>query len=215
VQAAEATLLASFQKALEADRVEAWEDFVRQAHGVIATTVFYTIARWRTPQKDLIEDLVQETFLKLCSSDFALLRRFRSDRPEALVAYIRTIASSVVADSQRSLMAQKRGAGEEPVTLDALHHVSEQRNSTEVIEREMLLKRIDRCLFGQPRRDRLVFWLYYRHGLTTQAISTLKFANLTSSGVESLIRRLTITVRRCLRISGATEPAQPAKGKFQ
>jgi hypothetical protein len=78
-----------------------------------------------------------------------------------------------------------------------------------------LLARVDGCLSGQPRRDRLVFWLYYRHGLTSQAISSLKFASLSSSGVESLIRRLTLIVRNCLKIKSATEAMQPIKGKIE
>jgi RNA polymerase sigma-70 factor (ECF subfamily) len=199
---------------MEANTLEAWEEFVREAHGVVASTVFKALARWRTPQRDQVEDLVQDTFLKLCAGNFSLLRRFRSDRQEPLVAYIRTIAASVVSDAQRSRAARKRGWGDEPIGLDEIHDAAEPRSSVAAIEREMLLDQVGRCLSGQVERDRHVFWLYYRHGLTSQAIAGIRAVNLTSSGVESLIRRLTTAVRKCLKIQAAGENRQTAKGNF-
>jgi RNA polymerase sigma-70 factor (ECF subfamily) len=159
-----------------------------------------------------LEDLVQDTFLKLCGNNFSLLRRFRSERPEALVAYIRTIAATVVSDAQRSRVAQKRGSGGEPVNLDDVHNAAEPAQSVKIIERDMLLSQIDKCLSGQTERDRQVFWLYYRQGLTSKGIAAIRAVELTSSGVESLIRRLTIVARKCIERRTAEEMPQTAKG---
>lgn len=41
----------------------------------------------------------------------------------------------------------------------------------------------------------MIFWLYYRDGLTTRAISSLPFVGLSTKGVESTIHRLTRMVR--------------------
>jgi RNA polymerase sigma-70 factor (ECF subfamily) len=191
--------------------LELWERFIEEAHGVVASTVFRTLARWRTPQRDRVDDLVQETFLKLCANKFSLLQKFRSDRQEAFVAYLRAIAASVVSDSLRSSAAEKRGSGNEPVGLDEVFDAAEPAGSVAVIERELLLGQVDRCLSGQIERDRQVFWLYYRHGLTSRAIAEIKAVNLTSSGVESLIRRLTIAVQKCLKVRAGDVP-QTAKG---
>jgi RNA polymerase sigma-70 factor (ECF subfamily) len=207
-----ANLHRSLQRALEASAPQAWEQFVRESHAMIASTVFTTLSRWATPRKDRVEDLVQETYLKLCTNDFHLLRCFRSDRPEALVAYLRTIASTVVSDAQRARSAQKRGSGGEPVDLDDVQNTAGSAESIEQIEREMLFSRVAQCLSAQKDRDRHVFWLYYRQGLTSQAIATLRIVDLSTSGVESLIRRLTIAVRKCLKISPAGDVSQTAKG---
>ena len=45
-------------------------------------------------------------------------------------------------------------------------------------------------------RDRTIFWLYYRQGLTTKAIATLPAIGLTIKGVESTLGRLTKMVRK-------------------
>lgn len=202
----------SLQGALAAGGLQAWEQFIREAHGLVASTVFSALSRWRNPQRDQVEDLVQETFLKLCANDFYLLRGFRSGRPEALVAYIRTITSTVVSDVQRARSAQKRGSGGETVELDDVHLAAGTTEAVEQVEREMLFHRVAQCLSTQRDRDRQVFWLYYRQGLTSHAIAAIQKVELTSSGVESLIRRLTIAVRKCLKIPAAREISPAAKG---
>jgi RNA polymerase sigma factor (sigma-70 family) len=209
-----ATLQKSLQQALEADRIELWEGFVREAHGVIASAIVRVLSRGGRLHRDQIEDIIQETFLKLCSDDFRLLRRFRSDRPEALVAYLRTVASSVAVDAQRVGRAQKRGSGKEALVLEDVPLADATRNPIEEIERKLLFSRIGRCLAEQKDRDRHIFWLYYRHGLTSQAISAIKALELSSSGVESSIRRLTATVRKCLKLHSAGGMPQTPKGNL-
>jgi hypothetical protein len=64
----------------------------------------------------------------------------------------------------------------------------------------LLLQEIDQCLQScaevpGKRRDRLIFWLHYRQGLSANAISSLPAVGLTVKGVESVIYRLTGLVR--------------------
>jgi len=209
-----ATLDSTLQEALQTKGLQAWEKFVREAHVVVAAAAFRALARWRYPQKDQVDDLVQETFLKLCLNDFYLLRSFRSGRPEALVAYLRAVTSTVVSDSQRARLAQKRGSGGEPLDLDDAHVAAATTEATEQIERDILLRHISRCLSTQRERDRQVFWLYYRHGLTSQAIAEIKIVELRSSGVESVIRRLTIIVRKCLKIASVARMSPSSRGNI-
>jgi RNA polymerase sigma-70 factor (ECF subfamily) len=156
--------------------------------------------------------LVQETFLKLCADDFRLLRRFRVERPEALGAYLRVVASSVVADSERTRRAQKRGAGSEPADIESETLGAPASNDfAEQLERKVLFEQVDHCLGSESDRDRHIFWLYYRHGLTARAIAAIQIIQLTASGVESLIRRLTIVVKTCLKIGASRGISAGAK----
>jgi RNA polymerase sigma-70 factor (ECF subfamily) len=68
------------------------------------------------------------------------------------------------------------------------------------MEREVLLKQIDRCLEtcsegADQERDRLIFWLYYQQGMSAKDIAALPTVGLTAKGVESAIFRLTRLVR--------------------
>jgi DNA-directed RNA polymerase specialized sigma24 family protein len=71
------------------------------------------------------------------------------------------------------------------------------------IHRDILLKEVDDALCaslsgeGQVR-DRTIFLLYYRYGLTASAIARLPSILLTVKGVESVIHRLTRLVRERL-----------------
>ena len=64
-----------------------------------------------------------------------------------------------------------------------------------VIQSEIddLLKRI---LTGPDReRDRTIFWLYFRQGMSTKEIASLPTLGLTAKGVASVLER----VKRCIR----------------
>jgi len=58
-----------------------------------------------------------------------------------------------------------------------------------------LFAQLDRKLRSAPEvirdRDRALFWLYYRQGLTAGEIAALPSAGLTAKGVESALRRVT------------------------
>jgi hypothetical protein len=52
------------------------------------------------------------------------------------------------------------------------------------------------CIEGRDKdRNRRIFWLYYRAGLSAAAISVLPGIGLSTKGVESLILRMTREVR--------------------
>jgi RNA polymerase sigma-70 factor (ECF subfamily) len=205
-----------YRQALESDELQAWEEFVREAHTPVASAVYLTLARWGKPSKERVEDLVQETFLKLCEGGFGLLKAFRSDRQEALPAYLRAIAANVVIDAQRTRVAARRGSGAEPLELDEARNAvasdEASEHTVEAVERRMLVARVGECLSGCAARDRQVFWLYYRQGFTTKAIAGIAAFGLTESGVESLIRRLTLVARKCLNVPASREIHPVLKG---
>ena len=177
---------------------------------------------WGTAPQQIVDDLVQETYLKLCADKCRLLREFAIQHPEAISAYIKTIAANAAHDHFKALNSQKRGSGE---TSQFLEDVEPQAQSgslggQDAMEREVLLKQIDRCLETcsqgpDQERDRLIFWLYYQQGMSAKAIAALPTVDLTAKGVESAIFRLTRLVREQiagLRSQTSVSPQPGEKG---
>ncbi len=180
---------------------ERWELFVSRIHRLIAGMVARTLRQYGvSPVPDLVDDLVQDTYLKLCADNLAALRRFRGGRPEALVAYLRAIAFSVTRDHLRAVVTEKRGSGRVD-SLDADPVLVPASRSTDAsLDHQVLMNQIDRWLAGASgtpasRRDRWIFWLYYRHGLTARAIADIPSVGLSAKGVESTLHRLTSAAR--------------------
>ena len=172
-----------------------WEEFVRRTHGVIAGTVVRTARRFGEATNDLVADLVQDTYLRICENDSRVLRDFRAEFPEAIFGLMKTIAFSVVQDHFRAGFAHKRGSGrpEQPVDTLTEGFLASDHGPADT-EKQILLREIDEFL-GESEHDRRIFWLYYRHGLTSKAIAELKGIGLTQKGVQSTIHRLTVRVR--------------------
>ena len=178
---------------------------------------------WSDVPRQLVEDLVQETYLKICADKCHLLLEFAAHNPDAVSGYIKTIAANVVHDHFKGLYAQKRGAGQKQESLDDVNPSSGNKalGSQESMEHQVLLKEIDDCLnscSGGPdgERDRLIFWLYYQQGMSAKAIAILPNIGLTAKGVESLIFRLTRHVReRIVDLrSGSSENQQTGPKGF-
>lgn len=180
----------------------AWEEFVRKTHRLIASVVMRTARRWGERSPSAVDDLVQETYLKLCSDRARLLREFESRSPESFYSYLKVVTANVVHDYFKARASEKRGGGRADQGADpaAAEAVAENLGSPRSLEREVLLGEIDellrRRLSGETReRDRTIFWLYYRHGMTARAIASLPSIDLSTKGVESTILRLTRLVR--------------------
>ena len=175
-----------------------WEDFAERVHGPIAAAVVRGLRQFGAiPTRELVDDLVQDTFVKLCADNLAALRRFRGERPEALVAYLRIVACNVARDHVRAQIAEKRGSGRvDAPGDDVLAQAPDPASARAAADHKILLGQIDHCLAtGGRGRDRSIFWLYYRHGLTAKAISEIPSLGLSQKGVESLLYRLTRVVR--------------------
>ena len=203
---------------------EAWEEFLRRFQPLIANVALRTARRWSAPSSEMLDDLVQETFLKLCADDCRLLRNFESRHPGAIFGFLKVVTASVVHDRFKATSAAKRGVRsttetiEEDRTADSSGSVPSVSDK-DSIERAILLDEIDRCLVrsvpaGELARSRRVFWLYYRCGVTASAIASLPNTGLSIKGVESMLARLTRIVREALvdlRID-KSELAPDAKG---
>ena len=190
----------------------AWAEFIRRFHPVIAATVMRCARRFRDTGPELIDDLVQETLLKICAHRCRALREFEPVSPDAIFGFLKSVAFSVTLDHFRIRLAEKRGFGRSDAALDAYAESAVAgREGLPKIEREILLREIDQHLatVADPAtgaRDQRIFWLYYQHGMTARAIAGIPGLGLTQKGVESVIQRLTSHVRALL---GEGNPRHP------
>src|SRR5258708_35068021 len=96
----------------------AWEEFVVRFHRPISLSVLRIAYQWGGIPQQVVDDLVQETYLKLCADKCQLLRDFAVQHPEAVPGYIKTIAVNVAHDYFKALHSQKRGSGETAQLLE-------------------------------------------------------------------------------------------------
>jgi RNA polymerase sigma-70 factor, ECF subfamily len=204
-------------KCIQSGDEASWEEFVRRFHGLIATVALRVSRRWGEPSSQLIDDLVQETYLKLCENNFRLLRSFEPHHPDAFYGYLKVVTANLVHDYVKTKRAAKRGSGTTEVANEAaVESAADAPASAAAVqcsERRILLEELDAMLCelaegSRLERDRRIFWLYYRVGLTANAIAALPSIGLSTKGVESTILRLT----RLLRQKLAAEPSRPGAG---
>jgi len=182
--------------------IEAWEEFVRRFHRLIAKAVLRTAARFGDSSKGTVDDLIQETYFKFCSQNRHILRNFDHRHPGAFIGYLKVLAANVVRDHFKSAYSKKRGANQVEGMAEGFIPPArkDSAGSLESIERGVLIGEVGRHLalfaVGQDReRNSNVFWLYYRVGLSASAIAALPGIDLTTKGVESLILRMTRELR--------------------
>jgi RNA polymerase sigma-70 factor (ECF subfamily) len=193
----------------------AWEEFVARFRIPISLAIKRTACRWGKDPAQLVDDLLQETYLKLCADKCRLLFEFAQQHPdEAVLGYIKTIAINVTHDHFKSLHSRKRGAGETDQLLDDFEPVAQGGSfgGPEAMEREVFLKQVHEqlqtCAAGSNQeRDCLIFWFYYLQGMTAKAIAALATVKLTAKGVEAVIYRLTRCVREHLGNAGMPDSA--------
>src|SRR5438552_11419527 len=77
---------------------EAWQEFICRFHRLIASVVMRACREWGVRAPDVIEDLIQETYLKLCVDNCALLRNFQSRHENAFLGFLKTVTANVVYD---------------------------------------------------------------------------------------------------------------------
>ncbi len=90
-----------------------------------------------------------------------------------------------------------------PVPLDDVEgHVAVDDRTHQNLERKMLLDHVEKCLGNAEPRSQQVFWLYHQEGMKPKEIAALPGLGMGMSGVETVVYRLTIQVRDCLRKAG-------------
>ncbi len=188
-----------------------WAEFLGRCAPVAALVAARVARMWqgRSLVPTVVDDIVQEVFIKLCEHDRRILREFRPRGEDSFFALLRVITASVANDYFRRHFSEKRGgkvvttAFEEEPTTGTRSAASKESD----VQRVVLFAEIDQRLRNAPgttaARDRIIFWLYYLQGLTAEEIAALPGWDLSAKGVESALRRITAWLRHEL------EPAKP------
>ena len=176
-----------------------WQEFNRRVQPLISRVVFNTVkrCRWASPDPALVDDLTQDTFLKLCANDFRALREFHFEHENSLFGFLKTVASNVAQDYLRREYSRKHGGGVEEVDLDdAIIPARPVDTQTQILVAEVQ-RILEEELKNDASRERdiTIFWLYYRWGFTAKEISKIRSIGLTVKGVESVLLRLTRLIR--------------------
>ncbi|MGA7295064.1 MAG: sigma-70 family RNA polymerase sigma factor [Terriglobales bacterium] len=179
-----------------------WTEFIRRFQVVIAAAVLRTARHWCEPTRAQLDDLIQETYLKLCENEYHLLRSFQSRHEDSIYGFLKVVAANVVHDHFKSALAAKRGAGQAEVAIERaqMDSVVIDADSFEAVSQRLQLEQIDKILrqvtAGKDQeRKCAIFWLRHRQGLTASEIASISSIGLTTEGVESVLLRLAIMIR--------------------
>jgi DNA-directed RNA polymerase specialized sigma24 family protein len=180
----------------------AWEEFVSRVGKPISLTIMRTASLWGEPSRPLVEDLVQVTYLKLWEDGCRLLRDFAIQHPEAILGYLKKTAANATHDYFKHGHSQSSGGDKPHVSTSDVDPEAgrEIHGSQEKIAFEVFLNEIDehlkRGLTGPDQeRDRTIFWLYFRQGMSTKEIASLPAIGLGHKGVGSVLERLKHGIR--------------------
>jgi RNA polymerase sigma factor (sigma-70 family) len=197
----------------------AWQEFVRRFQPLIAKVAFRTAGQWGERSPQVVDDLVQDTYLKLCADRQRVLHTFKPNHPDAIYGYIKVFTANLVHDRLKASHSKKRGGNARVSSLgdddDGMERSSHA--ASENLDRNLLIDEIDLCLRTLPpgaaaARDRRIFWLYYRVGLSASGIAALPRIGLGTKGVESTLLRLTRLVRERLVPRTHESGTPPQKG---
>lgn len=199
----------------------AWAEFVRRFHPLIARVALRVARQWGEGSTQVVDDLVQNTYLKLCAERTHLLQNFASLHKDAIYGYIKVFTANLAHDHFKASRSEKRGGSAVPTSIDGddpCSRVRGAKSAEALIERGVLIQQVDACVRvisagPNAERDREIFWLYYRVGLAANAIAALPTIGLRTKGVESTILRLTRQVRERLVAQKQQSPRQDNLGK--
>jgi len=183
----------------------ACREFIRRYHSIIALTVYRVARRHGESSPHEIEDLIQDTYLKLCAEDARVLRGLRLEHPNAVFAFLKVVAKNVVEDYFKKQENVKHGGGLLVPLDEAREPAGRGPPVLTPVERALLVSQVEACLLSllpQETRDRdlLIFRLYFRVGLTAKHIASLPLG-LTQKGVEAVLHKLVQLLRKRFQLA--------------
>ena len=182
------------QLCLSTDAEDHWREFVHRTQPLIASVIINTVRRWKQPAPSLVDDLIQDTYLKLFVNDMKALRSIKNEYENAIFGFLKVVASNVVQDHFRKPINK---ADEVEVSDAVLPPGEDERERREFLDKKKEAQRILIRLSSSEtyKRDEAIFWLYYEQGYSAKEISFMPHLGLTLKGVEAVILRLTRYLR--------------------
>jgi RNA polymerase sigma factor (sigma-70 family) len=193
-------LLPLIDLCLNTEAPDHWRSFVDETMPFIAGVVARSALRWGQTSREAIEDLTQETFLKLCKDNYKLLRRLSECTEENVRGYLKVAVTNLVHDHFRAERAESRYPDAGFLSGEILDDVLGDNHAVSRLERQLQLDEIDRVLTKEltgetAARDRRIFWLCHRSGMTARAIASIPGIGLTDKGVESTLHRVGVLLK--------------------
>jgi RNA polymerase sigma-70 factor, ECF subfamily len=181
-----------------------WQEFVHRFQPVIAG-VTARVVRMHDASATVIDDLIQDVYLKLCADAFRLLRECRLPHENSIFEYLKCVSASVAHDHFKSLRAGKRAADFNAEDIEEAENSQAMlpNNWSLAEEKRVLITEIDevahKVTSGRNQaRDLLIFRLYYQEGLTTSEIAAIPVIKLSQKAVEMLLSRINSAIKKHL-----------------
>jgi len=180
----------------DAGNLAAWNEFVRRFQRPIALAVQRKARKWGGAAPEVVDDLVQDIFMRLCADQCKVLKKFAPKGEDSIVGYLVVVARNVAHDHFRATMAQRAGGDTRLLVTDDgdLDFIPTQPRPTHGPDWSLRLGEIDsalKSLMPEPvtERDYNIFWMYFQQGFTASEIGAISAYRLTVKGVEASIHR--------------------------
>jgi RNA polymerase sigma-70 factor (ECF subfamily) len=179
---------------LSSDGQEHWREFVHRTQPLMASVIINTVRRWKQPAPSLVDDLIQETYVKLFGNDKKALRAIKNEYENTIFGYLKVIASNVARDHFRK---PENKADEIELSDAVLPPGPDDREHLEFLHKKEQVQEILETLSSSEtcQRDVAIFWFFYEQGYTAKEISLMPNLGLMVKGVEAVLFRLTRYVR--------------------
>ena len=177
---------------LEETDQDAWREFDQRVRPTIRGAVARRLRSCRVNStNELVEEVAQDTFVKLFKHDRRALRKDWVD-DDSIFKFVKVVGQSAAIDWLRKNKILK-----DPDELDDSHEfrAGSRPNPS---EQEILREQVDRCLrvlesHPNYKRDRAIFWLFYRQGCRDSEIAAL--VKLPPKTVQNILQKYVRVVR--------------------
>ncbi len=161
-------------------------------HRIVAATVVKGLFAARIQPTSFADDLIQEVYMRLCANNRRALREFTGSNELAFCGFLRRVAHNIVQDHLRS----RKNRPNDPLPED----LPVKSEGTDDPDTRLLLNEVvhllDRAVPPETaERDKTLFLLYFRQGLSARSIAGLPAMGLSEKGVESALLRMTKQLR--------------------
>jgi DNA-directed RNA polymerase specialized sigma24 family protein len=181
-----------FKACSDTTNAEAWREFCGRYDGLIRKTIRRMLAR-APLSGDILEDLVQETYVRLARNGCRALADFRMKGPNTDFGLVKCVAVSTVLDHFKC----------NSIPMISFEEAGNSITEEPDIERGLFLEQCFRAATekGSNRdRDRRIFLLYFRLGLKAREIAALRNIGLETKGVESVIHKTVSVIKKRLQL---------------
>lgn len=181
---------------LEEKDQDAWREFDQRVRPTIRGAVARRLRSCRVNStNELVGEVTQDTFVKLFKYECRALRKDWAD-DASIFKFVKVVGQSAAVDWLRKNKILK-----DPDELDDSHELR-SRPTPNAAEQEILREQVDRCLqtlASDPnfKRDRAIFWLFYRYGYRDSEIAGL--VELPVKSVQNILQKYVRVVRLKLR----------------